>query len=166
MKIVGDHLGDFALKSGSEIHCDLFGRSAYNRYYYSAFLCVRAALKTIDSRWATPTHQDVPRVLIGEVLHRLKRHIQLARDSNQINHTQGEQMYHAAASAASELSNLLRSAREIRRVADYEPEQPVSKVGSQLKLRGYTLDTAKGWTQRAETQVKTILRVYGQLGVI
>jgi hypothetical protein len=73
MRIVGDHLAEVAAKSGDATHFDLFGRSAFNRYYYSAFLSVRTALRTIDSRWATPSHQAVPAVLKGDVLARLKR---------------------------------------------------------------------------------------------
>jgi hypothetical protein len=166
MKIVGDHLAKVAQQSADRMHIDLFGRSAYNRYYYSAFLHVRSALKTIDIKWATPKHQDVPVVLRGEVLNRLKWHIKFAEANRLISRIQGKQMSRAAAIAASELSNLLVLAREIRRVADYEPEQLVAKDGLVIKLGECTLSTAKGWPQRADTHAKTILKVYGQLGLI
>jgi hypothetical protein len=166
MRIVGDRLAQIAAASSDPTHFDLFGRSAFNRYYYSAFLSVRATLRRMDSRWAAPAHKDVPIVLKGEVLQRLKRTIQLSSTNGQISRAQGAQMYHAAATAASELSNLLTAAREIRRIADYQPELPVAKQGAVVKLADCTLDAAKSWEKRAEMQAKTILRVYGQLGLI
>jgi len=111
MKIVGDHLAEVAQQSGDGSRVDLFGRSAHNRYYYSAFLSVRHALKTIDDKWATPTHQAVPEVLRGQVLNRLNRSIKSAVTSGLISRAEGNDMQRRAANAACELSNLLASAR-------------------------------------------------------
>ena len=166
MKIVGDHLANVAVNSGDARQVDLFGRSAFNRYYYSAFLAVRTALRTIDSKWATPTHKDAPTVLKGEVLRRAKKQIKILQDTGQITNTKGEQLKHAAITAASEVSNLLSFARGIRRVADYEPEQTIQKTGSVIKLAECKLDTAKFWENRVEVQTNTILSVYEQIGLI
>jgi hypothetical protein len=60
MRIVGDHFAGTAAGKGDENEFDLFSRSAFNRYYYSAFLSVRSVLKTLDPAWATPSHQSMP----------------------------------------------------------------------------------------------------------
>lgn len=166
MRIVGDHLAVEATARGVIEERDLFGRSAFNRYYYSAFLAVRAALRKIEPGWATSTHQGVPMVLKGEVLKRIKKQIQDSEKSGMITHSQGEQYYRAAATAASELSNLLTSAREIRRIADYEPETKISHDGQVMKLGAYSLEAAKSWENRVRAHAGTILNIYDQLGLI
>jgi uncharacterized protein (UPF0332 family) len=165
MRIVGDHLAEIAAKSGDATRFDLFGRSAFNRYYYSAFLAVRAALRKIDSKWTTPSHQAVPEVLKGEVLTRIKRQIRTSQRTGQISANEGFHLLRAAQTATSELSNLLSSARETRRIADYEPEQLVQRAGSVVTLAECSLDTAKYWERRVDMHAKTILRVYGHLGL-
>ncbi|MEQ1853960.1 MAG: hypothetical protein ABMA01_20505 [Chthoniobacteraceae bacterium] len=166
MKIVGDHLAGFASGTTDDNEFDLFSRSAFNRYYYSAFLTVRSVLKRLDPAWAAPSHQAVPEVLKGEVLKRLKRHIRNAQKSGQISETKGNQIYHTAGTAASELSNLLTSAREIRRLADYEPETRVAKQSVNILLGKCTLAAASNWEQRVQIQSKTILKIYADLGII
>jgi hypothetical protein len=168
MKIVGDHLADVARKSkaSDKIGFDLFGRSAYNRYYYAVFLHVRMVLRTMDSKWAAPRHKDVPTIFRGKVVKRVEEQIEKLEKSNLIEPDQAKRMFSLAATAADELSMLLDSAREVRKVADYEPEIPVTREGPVIKLGDCKLDTARNWKQRAETQGKTILYVYGQLGLI
>jgi hypothetical protein len=166
MKIVGDHLAGEAANRDDPTEFDLFSRSAFNRYYYSAFLSVRSVLKSIDPAWATPSHQSMPEVLKGEVLNRLKRQIRNAQKTGQITQTKGNQLFHIAGTAASELSNLLTSARETRRLADYEPETRVAKNGSVTTLGEWTLEAARNWERRVDAQSKTILKIYVQLGLI
>jgi len=129
MRIVGDHLAREATARRVPSERDLFGRSAFNRYYYSAFLAVRSVLRRIEPSWSTPTHQSVPVVLKGEVLRRIKTQIQASERTGMITHSQGEQYYRSAAIAATELSNFLTSARETRRLADYEPETRIVDDG-------------------------------------
>ena len=166
MKIVGDHLAQVSGATTDKVSFDLFGRSAYNRYYYAAFLCVRSGLKRIDSGWAKPTHAAVPDLLRGQVRDRAKKKIRFAVKSAQITNTHGMQLNRAINDAVSELSNLLALAREVRRVADYEPEKLVHKEGRVVKLGTCTLDSATKWMQRADIEVKKILNVYAQLGLI
>jgi hypothetical protein len=166
MRIVGDHLAAVAAGKGDVNEFDLFSRSAFNRYYYSAFLSMRSILKTIDPVWATPSHQSMPEVLKGEVLQRLKRHIRNAQKSGQISLTRGSELFHTAETAASEISNLLTSARETRRLADYEPEAQVSKSGAATTLGSWTLGAASHWEERVKAQSKTILKIYADLGII
>jgi hypothetical protein len=108
----------------------------------------------------------MPEVLKGEVLNRLKRHIRNAQKTGQIGQTRGNELFHTAGTAASELSNLLTSARETRRLADYEPEIRVAKSGATITLGRWTLDAARKWEERVKAQSKTILKIYADLGII
>jgi hypothetical protein len=166
MEIVGDELASSARASVDEHRFDLFGRSAYNRYYYAVFLNVRAVLRRIDSGWGKPAHAAIPTLLRDTLPKRLKKHIQRASRTGLISDGRGKQMYSVAASAASELSSLLDSAREVRRIADYEPELTLTRNGRVIMLGTCTLDAAKKWTRRGEIQAATILRIYAELGLI
>jgi hypothetical protein len=159
-------LASVSKASATHSEFDLFGRSAYNRYYYAAFLCVRSALREIDQAWSAPAHKAIPELLRGQVRSRLKKGIRSAEASGQITRSEGKRMFNAVSIAASTLSTLLDSAREVRRVADYEPEQLLMKDGMTVKLRDCSLDTAMRWTRRAELETKRILKVYGDLGLI
>jgi hypothetical protein len=166
MKIVGDYLAQFASASTDVTVCDLFGRSAFNRYYYATFLSVRTTLRTIDSRWATPTHKDIPALLRGEVLSRVKNQVKRSVCSKQINSAQAGHLRDMATVATAELSSLMQHARETRRLADYEPERRLVRKGNLIKLGECSIDQAKGWADRASAYAKTILKVYGDLGLI
>ncbi|WP_395741322.1 hypothetical protein [Prosthecobacter sp.] len=166
MKIVGDYIAAEAFSRQDPAEFDLFCRSAFNRYYYAAFLAIRNVLKTLDSSWATPAHQAIPGILRSAVLRRLRTEIQKATSTALITHSEGTRLISAASSAASELANLLVAARETRRLADYEPETKVIKKGPQTQLGNFTLEAASKWENRVTIQSKTILRVYGELGLI
>lgn len=166
MKIVGDHLVQTAIGCADPIEFDLFSRSAFNRYYYAAFLCIRGTLKSINPAWAEPTHQDIPVMLTGKVLKRLKEQIHIAESTHQITRSEGQRLLSSAITAASGLADLLISARETRRLADYEPEIQVARSGSGAKLGSCLLSTAQNWEGKVSAQSKTILRVYAKIGLI
>lgn len=166
MNIVGDDLANTARGTNDEVRFDLFARSAYNRYYYSVFLHVRMVLRTIDSRWATPAHADIPIYFRCKVLTKLVKQINVAENTGQITPDEAKRMFSLAATAAKDLAIMLDSAREVRTIADYQPENTVTREGAVINLGGCKLGTAKNWKQRAETQAKTILYVYGKLGLI
>lgn len=44
MKVVGEQLHDWALQKKAQPERDVFGRSAFNRFYYAAFLITREML--------------------------------------------------------------------------------------------------------------------------
>ncbi len=75
-------------------------------------------------------------------------------------------MYSVAKAAAWDLSSLLDSAREVRRIADYEPELTLTRDGTIIMLGTCTLDAAKKWTRRVDIQAGTILRIYAELGLV
>lgn len=166
MKLVGEHLSQIATARADAREADLFGRSAFNRYYYASFLTVRETLKQIDTKWAEPSHAEIPDLLRGQVLKHIKKQARLLEDSHQLSHSQAQSIINIAINATAALADLLTKAREVRRVADYEPEIPVTKVGTVMRLADQTLDTAKGWPVRAEQQSGIILRTYAELGII
>lgn len=167
MNIVGDHLREMAAKEKDRLRFDLFSRSAFNRYYYSAFLAVRAALGTIDSKWQKPNHAAIPALLKGQVIERLHAQLSINKKRGGRLDAETERLYSRARSAADELSTFLRTANAVRRVADYEPETKVDRMEQPggARLARCTIDEARGWRQRAEACTSTILRAYKRLGL-
>jgi hypothetical protein len=166
MKAVGDHLAEVAKNESAFTTADLFGRSAFNRYYYATFLGVRETLQKIDSRWATPTHKDVPEVLRGEVLNRAKTQIKTLKQTGYLTDGQAAALKSKASVATAELACLMTRARATRRLSDYEPETKITKSGDVIKMGECSLTEARSWSDRADAFSKTILKVYADIGLI
>lgn len=166
MKLVGEHLSQVALARADTQEAELFGRSAFNRFYYASYLTVREALKRIDIRWAEPSHAEIPSLLRGKVLQHVKKKARQLEDRDQLSHAQAQSVINAATNATAALADLLTKAREVRRVADYEPDIPVRRDGAVMRLADETLDSARGWPTRAERQSGIILRTFSELGLI
>ena len=63
---VADHLSKAARTTvGGE--ADAFGRSAFNRYYYAAFLSTRELLSMIERSWSGVPHSNIPALLENDL---------------------------------------------------------------------------------------------------
>ena len=166
LNIVGDRLAKIAdeEKENDPVRFDLFSRSAFNRYYYSAFLTVRTALRNIGCEPKKPTHQSVRDALTGEVRKRLKRELK----KGQLTAAEASRIRYVATNVVADLELLLREAYDVRCVADYNPEQRVDGMGSPggAKLANRTISLASGWRRRAESHAGAIQNAYDRLGLI
>lgn len=165
MGIVGSHLANAANeKAGMEK--DSFARSAFNRYYYSAFLEIRSVLQQLNPAWSRPNHADVPELLEKAAIKQIKLEVKKAEDKGLLKRGQAESIRTRSNAAASELASLFTTAREVRRIADYEPEILVQIDGNKYTLNSYSLASAAGWKKQVSVQSKTLLKVYSELGLI
>lgn len=165
MKVVGDQLEKWA-RSQSESHeKDLFGRSAFNRYYYAAFLITREMLGNYKSEWKRTPHAAIPdlleKSLPKSVLNQLnnyqKKGLMTSRDVSRLRTT--------LKTATSELANLLREAYEIRVIADYEPEMVITIKENAILLNHHNLSSASNWADHANSYCKTIYKVWRDAGL-
>lgn len=74
-------------------------------------------------------------------------------------------MRHDAYTAATNLSDLLKHAYEVRRIADYEPEQRILRNGKVIKLGEQTMEGARNWPSRTLVHAKTLIKIWRQLGL-
>jgi len=165
MGAVAGHLARTA-NDKNGIEKDSFARSAFNRYYYSAFLEIRDVLKKLDPSWSKPNHADVPRLLLDATIKQIKKEANKSAKAGLLNHSHAQSLITRSNAAASELAALFDTAREVRRVADYEPEIPVKTAGNSYSLNECSLASAAAWKERVSTQSKTLLRAYRELGLI
>ncbi|MBW8077858.1 MAG: hypothetical protein GJU76_07250 [Gallionella sp.] len=164
MKIVGDKLRDVALQSNVANEEDLFGRSAFNRYYYSAFLITRSVLKRRHAEWGKVTHSGMPSVVRSarkEILQGKRRAIQSGLSAGPLAHDTDE-----GADAAVALAELLEQAYKVRVTADYFPEEIVARRRNELVLCNTNISDAGKWSSKARHFCNKIESAWRQLGLI
>ena len=164
MLIVGDKLRDLAIAESDESRIDLFGRSAFNRYYYATYLITRETLGLLRKEWAPTPHKGIPSLLRTTVTRVVTKELNRQEKGGGL-HGGSATMRHEATQAASDLSNLLEIAYDLRVLADYEPAQRVNRKGKSLSLGGHSVEEASRWPQRALVNTKIIIRIWKQLGL-
>ncbi|NVK97501.1 hypothetical protein KQ247_13925 [Ruegeria pomeroyi] len=162
MQSVAHHLQVEAVKlvPASTVDADSYARSAFNRYYYATFLCVRSALVSIDRKYESSlNHKGVPDLLRGVIQKRIKA-IQKKADKL------GDQLLvkdcRQANSRNLKFANTLEKAYAIRVVADYTPETAVDFRSSRFSLSGVAVTEAHDWLGEATLWASLLLDVIRQ----
>lgn len=158
---VAQYLTERALATTLEDETNLFGRSAFNRFYYATFLTVRETLVTIDPSWAEPTHKQVPEILRGALVKRIKNQL----NKGLLEPRETEQVKSLAMKYASDLANTLQTAYLIRIQADYKPEQRATRKGGSIHLYGLKTGDAAGWHQDAVRFSTALLNIAKKVGL-
>lgn len=166
MRIVGDKLENWANKAKSTDEKNLFGRSAFNRYYYSAYLITREMLGEFDEGWKYMSHKSIPGLLTGKVRDKAKRQIKNAFNSKLISYGECSRMQTSINEATSNLANLLKLAYDIRCVADYQPEKVIVINKKSLSLENYKLSSAPSWTNQVNRDCGVIKKLWKDLGIV
>jgi hypothetical protein len=154
VEVVARHLRDRALalspQSGDD--ADLFGRSAFNRYYYSAYLTTKRLLQPAFSEMPDK-HAAIPDFLRGTVSKELKRRkVRALRVEDHV----ATRLAQYGCRAALELADVLVRGYSARVAADYHPEVSVSFYEYGFKLNEVQLNDAESWPHRA-MQLSTLI---------
>lgn len=165
MKLVGDRLSVWALSQKDDSIQNMFGRSAFNRYYYSAFLVTRAMLAEFDSKWKKQNHSSMPELLTVHLKKRVKRSLDNNVKAGVMTESERGKLLTTLVSSTAELSNLLLNAYSVRCVADYEPEELITIDGRVIKLQSEKITSAKRWPDKANGYCKSIQRVWKEAGL-
>lgn len=162
MKRVADHLKLHALSGIDPEGFDLFGRSAFNRYYYATFLVVRAGLRRMGlvEEYGEIKHASIPEMLSGKILKAFKRECLAAK---RIGDSEAISTFSLAADAAKDLSELMRLARGARTAADYQPEILIIISGQGFSLLTVSIESAQTWPSRAGVLVNRVEAGWRQL---
>lgn len=157
MERVGQHLQTTAYhRRAVASDLDLYGRSAFNRYYYATFLEVRAMLRRCKPGWRG-THDTVPKELESWV----KKGISdVRKKASRIADSQSIEICKAATASISDLSRLMVSAYAVRVIADYEPEIPIVLDGNRFALERTSVTDAHSWLARARANIIKIERAW------
>lgn len=162
MRHVADHLKSHALLVANTPEFDLFGRSAFNRYYYATFLIVRAGLRQMNlvAESGEIAHASIPDMLSGTVHKKLKR---ACGEAKKIGDNEAISLFSTGAQAARELAALMNSARASRTTADYHPEMPIIISGNGFLLVTTSVNQAQSWPHKADGLINSIAAAWRQL---
>ncbi len=157
MEQVALHLEDEALRRES----DEFGRSAFNRYYYAAYLRIQRSLRSERAHWANHGHSKLPRILRDEVIKELKASFERGKKTGD---QEMARLCSDAISAAKGLASLLEEGYATRVTADYFPDIPIDFLSkNEFKLNAITVSHAHSWPPKASGFVATLERAWRQI---
>jgi uncharacterized protein (UPF0332 family) len=147
-----------ALK-GDPKEADLFGRSAFNRYYYAVFFITRGMLSDFDPKWRSTPHADVPKLLTGKVRKAIQ---QFKQRATRIGDSDSIAICSHALTSVDELSQLLKQGYSVRVTADYDPTIEISfaKELPQFSLGSTPVTTAQKWVDRAGFLTSRVRRAW------
>lgn len=165
MQIVGDELERLALGSGDAAKSDLLGRSAFNRYYYAAFLITRETLASMRSNWRGTAHAEIPNLLKTGLKTPAKTAIKSQRRRGLLDQGDESKLLTDLNATADELAQLLAGAYDARILADYQPEIKIVRTGSVITLKTYKLTTAKKWPAEAAKLCARLSRIWKEIGL-
>lgn len=162
---VADHLSKEA-KSRHADEADAFGRTAFNRYYYAAFLSTRELLTQINASWSRESHSNIPDLLEGALLTRLRTALKRQRARGIVPEGRAKTLVSQAVAAAGDMASILRAAYKVRVVSDYEPEEKVTFEPATFRLASHTEAEAKRWLGRIDHKKGIILNVAKEVGLV
>ncbi|AZP13561.1 hypothetical protein [Undibacterium parvum] len=162
MEIVARHLQEQAESKAPSHEGDLFGRSAFNRYYYAAYLEVRFGLSGWRPEWkGDMAHAKIPEILRGQVLRTLKTGLRAAERNSD---NEVASLCSGGITAARELAQLMDNGRSARVTADYNPEIKVEfRPDTNFRLNTVGVHEARSWPVKARTWVNIISQAWRQV---
>lgn len=165
MQIVGNELERLALSNSNLDDSDLLGRSAFNRYYYAAFLITRETLGLMQANWRGTAHAEIPNLLQEGLRKPARSAIRKQKQSGLLDSGDESRILTDLNATGSELAQLLRNAYDARILADYEPDIKTSRDGNIIMLKSHTLTSAKEWPRRASKQCARLLKIWKEVGL-
>jgi hypothetical protein len=160
VEVVAQYLETQAIASRTNrVEANLFGRSAFNRYYYAVYFLTRDMLSDFNAPWATTAHANVPVILSGPVRDAIRKFKQRAthlRDSEAIS------ICSRALSAIDELCELLRRGYSVRVTADYDATVGIEFApdSNQFSLAATSVTTARRWVERTGFLTSSVRRAW------
>jgi hypothetical protein len=143
MYSVALYLQKAAIGHGDPKEKDLFGRSAFNRYYYDLFINVRQTLQRLSNDWARAPHKSMPELLRGSVQKKVR---DIKKQARKISDTQLLSRCERLALFNETLASTLEQANGVRKIADYEPDKPVIfHRDKRFQLNGISINDAHAW---------------------
>lgn len=138
---------------------DLFGRSAFNRYYYAIFFLTREMLTDFDARWRSTPHADVPNVLNGKVRESIQK---FKRKATQLGDAEAVSICSHGMQSIADLSTILKQGYSVRVTADYDPTIGISfgEDAAQFSLGNTSVMTAQRWVERAGFLTGSVRRAW------
>jgi len=158
-RLVAQKLSEIARSSQDEP----FGRSVFNRSYYSLFLTARSLIFLIDTDRTEIEHASLPKYLRVGISNRVKKEFEKQYKANLFS---SKSLESSLLSDLDELARLLEEGKRLRTIADYEPNQKVSFVNGTVVLGMKKDSEAISWPTKAEILCRKIEDGLRQISII
>jgi hypothetical protein len=159
MERVAEALTEQAVSSPDELDANLFGRSAFNRYYYAVYLSVRQMVIAGHPEIKQFKHKDLPDLLVGKIQDKIQQEAGKLKKRHMLSEGEASRLSQSSRQALSELASILREG------ADYEPTVIAVVRDGHVILEHKTSDAARQWGRRADRCIGQVRRVWRQLGI-
>lgn len=165
LPLVADHLSHTA-KAKLADEADAFGRTAFNRYYYAAYLSTRDLLIQIDRSWARSAHGNIPEILETDLIKRLRAVLKPLQAKGLVAEGKAKSLISQAGAAGGEMASILRMAYKVRVAADYMPDEKVVFESATFRLASHTESEAKQWLLRIDRAKGILLSIAKEAGLV
>lgn len=162
---VAEHLAREAKRRTAD-EADAFGRTAFNRYYYAAFLSTRELLTQIDRSWSGAPHGNIPELLESSLICRLRTLLRRLRTKGLVPEDRANRLLSQARAAGSDMASILRTANIVRVTADYRPDEKVVFEPTTFRLATHTEAEARQWLRRIDRNKGIVLSVAREVGLV
>lgn len=165
LHLVAENLSTTARGQNGAV-ADAFGRSAFNRYYYAAYLVVRELLECFDADWGRQSHSSIPTLLEGALLKLIRNETKRQGKLGALRESDVGRLNRQAARAAAALAETLTTAYSVRVIADYEPKLAVEFKNGTFRLIDHTEGEAKAWLTVVSQHKGTLMQIGRELGLV
>ncbi len=165
MQYVGSELERLARINTDPNSADLLGRSAFNRYYYAAFLITRKTLGYMQPNWKGTAHAEIPNLLTTGLRKPAKAALKQQVKLGLLDKGDESRLLGDLNATGNELAQMLTLAYDARILADYEPEVKTTKNGDIIYLKNHKLTTARQWPNQAERHCVKLRRIWKEIGL-
>lgn len=165
MITVANHLRDHACDLSDASDVDLFGRSAFNRFYYACYWEIRTRLPDIVTDWTKMSHKSLPECLTTSILKGTLKTLDRLRKSKIISDSDFGRLRPRIMRSIPEIAQLLERGYSVRCMADYNPEIKATKTGDSLILAGTKLSTFESSYRDLAKQVGILKKCRNELGL-
>lgn len=165
MITVANHLRDHACALADAAEVDLFGRSAFNRFYYACYWAIRTNLPDMVSDWTKMGHKALPDCLKSSVQKETLKALERQRKSKMISDEDFGRLQPRITRSIAEIARLLEQGYSVRCTADYNPEFKATKTGHSLILEGTKLSTFESSYRDIAIQVGILKSCRNELGL-
>jgi hypothetical protein len=165
MITVANHLRDYAYGLTDATEVDLFGRSAFNRFYYACYWVIRTNLPDAVTDWTKMGHKSLPNCLKSSVQKETLKTLERLRKSNTISDVDFGRLHPRITRSISEIARLLEHGYSVRCTADYNPDFKATKTGHSLILEGIKLSTFESSYRDITKQVRILKSCRDELGL-
>ncbi len=165
MNRVAKHLEMHSIGLKDAVDIDLFGRSAFNRFYYSAYWTVRDSLSPIRPSISKQPHKNMPIYLKNSFKNYLLKKCTVLESKKIIKPSESKRIQSIIRSQLMSISSSLENAYYVRCIADYYLEEKAILIGNKIRLGGMSSSDVSSIDTKVKSATDTLVKTCHENGL-